>query len=48
MIEINKSIFTFPSKEEYERKIKERQEKHLKNIEKYSLIPCIHDGCTEC
>jgi hypothetical protein len=41
------------NREEYEKELKQRQEKHLKNIRGYwnnnqNWCPCLHDSCPEC
>lgn len=39
-----------PSREEYERDLRERQRRHLQSIENGGRPwqPCLHDGCSNC
>jgi hypothetical protein len=37
------------NREDYEKDLKERQQRHLKSIQQSSYWqPCLHDGCPEC
>lgn len=41
---------TAPTREEYEKELKQRQERHLAqvNTQKIAWRPCMHDECTQC